>query len=84
MSQFEFMGMLIASVGALGGGYAIFSKPSKERDKELQTITMQQIQSQHDMIIAMKDLTHEMKLFKNDTDDRIHNLEVVVFKKDRI
>lgn len=81
-----FMGMLVIAIPTLIGVYKFIDEKAVKRTEATNKIREQQIEATHQQTLATIELTNEMKTMRKEVSDierRTHNLEVVVFKKDR-
>lgn len=86
MEQSTFIGMLVLSLGSLIGIIKFIVDGIEKRNGVTNSIRLEQIEATHKQTIATNDLTNEMRIMRKDISDielRTHNLEVVVYKKDR-
>lgn len=86
MDQSLFIGMLVVSIPTLIGIYKFIDDRAVKRTEQTNQLREQQIDATYKQTLATQDLTHEMKIMRkevSDLENRTHNLEVVVFKKDR-
>ena len=87
MDQQLFIGALVLAIPTMIGIYKFIDEKAVKRTEETNEIRLKQIEATHQSTLATKELTHEMKVMRkevNDLEHRTHNLEVVVFKKDRV
>ena len=86
MEQSTFIGMLVLSLGSFIGIIKFIVDGIEKRNGVTNNIRLEQIEATHKQTIATNNLTNEMRIMRKDISDielRTHNLEVVVYKKDR-
>lgn len=94
METYKVVGLLFVGVlfllplyNAIRVHYKDKRQEDKERDLRYYEQRERQIEASHEQTIATNNLTNEMKIMRKevtDLENRTHQLEVVVFKKDRI
>lgn len=87
MEQQLLIGGLVLAIPAFITIYKFIESSTEKRVNETNKLRQAQTDAIHQQTLATKDLTHEMKMMRRevtDLENRTHNLEVVVFKKDRM
>ena len=87
MEQQLLIGGLVLAIPVFITIYKFIESSTEKRVNETNKLRQAQTDAIHQQTLATKDLTHEMKMMRRevtDLENRTHNLEVVVFKKDRI
>jgi hypothetical protein len=87
MEQQLLIGGLVLAIPVFITIYKFIESSTEKRVNETNKLRQAQTDAIHQQTLATKDLTHEMKMMRRevtDLENRTHNLEVVVFKKDRM